>query len=282
MNGSGVQGNGSAWGAPPAPTGSQTAFIQNTSRISQTVSLNAGTYALSFKVAPRAYSVPAGTVQPISVSVDGQQISTVTPPNANFSPISLQFSVAASGSHTISFAGTDASGDKTTFIDEVSINVGSSVNQPVNASFETPALAGGFRYAPTGAGLGWTFVNGGAGIQSNGSAWGASSAPDGTQTAFIQDTGALAQTISLPAGSYVLKFQIAARAYSSPAGAVQPIRVTLDGQQIGSDVVPTSTNFSAVSIPFTITTSDAHTFQFAGVDASGDKSTFIDAVTISQ
>jgi glucose/arabinose dehydrogenase len=150
-----------------------------------------------------------------------------------------------------------------------------------NASFEIPAVGSGYQYSPSGTGIGWIFTNG-SGIQGNGSAWGAATAADGTQTAFIQSLGSIAQTIDLSAGNYTLSFRAALRAYSIPAGSVQPIRVSIDGQQIASLVVPPDTSFTTVTIPFTVTSSGSHTIAFAGTDASGDKSTFIDTVAITQ
>src|SRR5206468_11084062 len=107
------------------------------------------------------------------------------------------------------------------------------------------------------AGLGWVF-GGGAGIQGNGSAWAASPAANGSQTAFIQSSGTMAQAINLSAGSYTLSFQAARRSYSVPAGGVQPIRVTLDRQPIGADVVPAGTAFAPASLPFVIAARGTH------------------------
>jgi predicted Zn-dependent protease len=148
----------------------------------------------------------------------------------------------------------------------------------VNASFETPALSsGGYQYNPSGAGIGWTFSSN-SGIESNGSAWGAALAPDGKQAAFLQSLGTISQTVSLNAGSYTLSFQ-AARRNCCVSPYVQPVKVTVDGVQIGSLVSPASTSFSLVSIAFTVGSSGAHTIVFAGTDGT-DKTTFIDAVTI--
>jgi hypothetical protein len=147
----------------------------------------------------------------------------------------------------------------------------------VNPSFEIPALGGGYQYNPNAAGIGWTFSPN-SGIQGNGSAWGAAPAPNGTQTAFIQGTSTITQTLSLNAGSYTLSFQ-AARRSCCVAPYVQPIKVTVDGTQIGSLVSPASTSFAAVSIPFSVATTGAHTLTFTGTDPN-DKTTFIDNVTV--
>jgi hypothetical protein len=147
----------------------------------------------------------------------------------------------------------------------------------VNPSFEIPALSGGYQYNPSATGIGWTF-SANSGIQGNGSAWGAAPAPNGVQTAFIQGTSTITQTLSLNAGSYTLSFQ-AARRSCCVAPYVQPIKVTIDGAQIGGLVSPASTSFSIFSIPFSVATTGAHTIVFTGTDAN-DKTTFIDSVTI--
>jgi hypothetical protein len=148
----------------------------------------------------------------------------------------------------------------------------------VSPSFEIPVLSsGGYQYNPSAAGIGWTFSSQ-SGIQGNGSAWGAAAAPDGTQTAFIQSVGSISQTLSLNAGSYMLSFQ-AARRSCCVSPYLQPVKVTVDGTQIGSLVSPTSTSFTSFSITFSVVTTGAHTLVFSGTDPN-DKTTFIDAVTI--
>ena len=122
----------------------------------------------------------------------------------------------------------------------------------------------------------WLDFSGNSGIQANGSAWGAAPAPAGKQTAFIQTTGTVRQTLNLNAGSHTLSFQAA---QGSPHA--QPIKVTMDGIRIGSLVSPTSTSFTAFTIPFSVATSGARTLAFTGTDPA-NKTTFIDAVTLSR
>ncbi|HEX7270773.1 MAG TPA: Ig-like domain repeat protein [Casimicrobiaceae bacterium] len=148
----------------------------------------------------------------------------------------------------------------------------------VNCSFETPSLTlGGYVYNPSGAGVAWTFA-GNSGIESNGSAWGAAAAPDGRQAAFVQATGSISQVVNLSAGSYTLSFQ-AARRSCCTFPFIEPVRVTVDGAQVGSLVQPASTSFAAVSIPFSVASSGSHTIAFTGTDPT-DKTTFIDVVSI--
>ena len=235
-NGSGIQGNGSAWAAAAAPAGTQTAFIQGTGTISQSLSLTAGSYTLSFKAAQRSCCV-SPYVQPIQVSVDGTPVgSPVSPTSTSFANFSVAISIATSGTHTITFGGTTG-GDKSTFIDDVTLSAGSPPpgGTLVNPSFESPALGSSYQYTPTASGVGWTFA-GGSGIQGNGSAWAAAAAPAGTQTAFIQSAGTISQALSLTAGSYTLSFKAAQRSCCvSPY--VQPIQVSVDGTPVGNPVV---------------------------------------------
>ncbi len=239
--------------------------------MTQSITLNAGSYTLSFQAAQRSCCV-SPFVQPVKVSVDGTQIGLISPASTSFAPFSIPFTVTT-GPHTITFTGTDAN-DKSTFIDNVTLVPGS---QMANASFEIPALSSGFQYNPIASGIGWTFSPN-SGIQGNGSAWGAASAPSGTQTAFIQGPGSMTQTITLNAGSYTLSFQ-AARRSCCVSPFVQPVKVSIDGTQIGGLISPASTSFAAFSIPFSVGTTGAHTITFTGTD-SNDKTTFVDSVTI--
>lgn len=154
----------------------------------------------------------------------------------------------------------------------------------LNPSFETPVLCGGpalpacttsaYLYAPTAPGVAWKF-NGSGGIQHDGSAWGAAPSPDGSQSMFVQNTGSASQTMNLAAGPRMLTFLAARRGTQ-----LQPVRVTVDGSQVGSLVQPPGPAFSPFSIPISIATPGLHTLAFAGTDGSGDKSTLIDSVCV--
>jgi hypothetical protein len=149
-----------------------------------------------------------------------------------------------------------------------------------NAGFESPALgSGGYQYQPTTTG--WVF-NGQGGIQRNGSAWAAAQAPEGQQTAFLQGSygngGQMAQTISLAAGTYSVSFYAARRAYQ---GVAQPLQLSIDDIAIGAPISPASTAFALyTSASFTVS-AGSHTLRFATTNDSGDNSTFVDAVTVT-
>lgn len=152
-------------------------------------------------------------------------------------------------------------------------------NIVLNPSFETPPTAN-FQYAPTevpgGPRIFWIFANGG-GVQHNGGSFGAANAPDGVQTAFLQSTGYMSQTISLNNASYLISFKAAQRGSD---GHAQPVRFSIDGTQVGSLVSPASTSFSTYSIPFTVATAGIHTVKFEGTVNDGS-TTFIDSVVIN-
>ncbi len=276
----GIQGNGSAWRATSAPDGTQTAFIQNLGMIAQSVNLTAGSYVLSFRAARRSYSNPL--VNPLRISINGQAVGTmIAPPSTAFAAYSIPITVANNGTQTLEFAGTVGSVDASTFVDAVTIAVAPAIVPLVNPGFEIPALGNGVQYQPAGANVGWTFGPG-AGIQGNGSAWRATVAPEGTQTAFLQNLGAVAQVLNLATGSYTLTFRAARRPFAMPSGAVNPIQVSVDGQSEGAPVTPTSTTFGTYSITFTIASTGAHTIRLAGTASGGDSTTLVDAVVVSQ
>jgi hypothetical protein len=162
---SGIQHNGSAWGAAAAPEGVQTAFVQSTGTISQALSLNAGNYTLAFKAAQRNCCLTPNT-QPVQVSLDGAPLgSPVTPASTSFGSFSIPLTVASSGTHTIAFAGT-AANSNSTFIDAVSLAAlvpGTTLASSLNPAKRSQSVT--FTATVTG-----TNPTGTVGFTSNGSA----------------------------------------------------------------------------------------------------------------
>ena len=119
----GLTGNGSAFtaGNPSAPVGTQVAFIQEFGQISQSFTLAAGTYTLSFSAAQRANFQASS--QTIEVKLDNEVIGMFTPGGIAYTTEKTSsFTVASSGSHTLTFVGLDPNGgDNTAFIDQVLI-----------------------------------------------------------------------------------------------------------------------------------------------------------------
>jgi hypothetical protein len=314
MAGVAANGSGFTTGNPVAPEGTQVAFVQETGGMSQAVTLTGGVYTLSFQAAQRANW---STSQTFQVIVDGQVVATVTPAGTSYTSYTTTPFAVTAGTHTIAFVGTDPlGGDNTALVDFVRLNAvalttpiatgvrsftlgatgtvsyaltggthwqytpagGVAVSGPADAGFETPVVgAGAFQYDPTGAG--WTFT-GMAGIAGNGSGFTSANpnAPDGSQVAFVQETGGMSQSVTLAAGTYTLRFQAAQRATWSTG---QTIQVVVDGQVVAT-VTPTGTSYASyTAAPFTVA-AGSHTIAFVGTDPlGGDNTAFVDAVQLN-
>jgi hypothetical protein len=173
--GSGILGNGSAFGNPPAPQGTQVGFVQSTGSMSQRIpGINLSQpWTISFLAAQRSYQ-PGGLSNTINIYLDNVQIGSVTPSGTNYSLYSVASSSVASqsltnlykiagatqavddgvtpGSHVLKFQGTSTS-DSTAFIDDILINYPASTSHTVNVnnySFENAAQPdGGQSTTPT-------------------------------------------------------------------------------------------------------------------------------------
>src|SRR5262249_19525321 len=114
----GLASNGSGFNNPPAPGGSQVAFVQGTGSISHAVDLDAGRYVLSLGAAQRP-----GNQQTVQVLVDNAVVATVTPSGSLFAPYATSPFAVTAGSHTIAFVGLNPQGgDNTAFLDQISIS----------------------------------------------------------------------------------------------------------------------------------------------------------------
>ena len=275
---SGIQGNGSAWGAPTAPFGNQTAFLQSVATISQTINFAGGNYTMWFVAAHRAFG-PEPYIQKIAVRVDGTQICLKSP-DTGFKLYLCQFTVAA-GSHTITFASIE-DGERSVFLDGISIWRDSSQSLIPNGSFELPPVGNDFVRMPDAAG--WIF-NWYSGIQGNGSALNAPSAPSGIQTAFLISSpmwhpGKMSTTFNVVTfGEYSVSFQAAQSAGNVGA---QQIMVSLDGVQVALVSPSTANGFTSYKFRFSAAPGQ-HTLAFegAGYPGESDIAAFIDAANVS-
>jgi hypothetical protein len=122
-NGSGIVANGSAFGNPNAPNGTQAAFVQSHGKITQTLTGFApGTnYTLTYSAAQRGGGNQHGG-ESWNVMVDDAVIKSNTPGPTSYTTYTANFT-ASLATHTLSFVGTDlAGGDNTVFIDNVQFN----------------------------------------------------------------------------------------------------------------------------------------------------------------
>ena len=119
---SGLAGNGSGFtgGNPDSPSGGQVAFLQGTGSISQTVSVNAGTYSVNLEAAQRANDNNGG--QEFEILVDNVVVATIAPVSGSYALYSTGDFTLAAGSHSIALVGLNPfGGDNTALIDQVNI-----------------------------------------------------------------------------------------------------------------------------------------------------------------
>ena len=285
-NSSGVTGNGSGFtlSNPPAPQGSQVAFLQNTGSITQSVSgWAAGSYTISFDAAQRGNY---GGVQDFEVLVDGSVVGSFTPTTTSYRSYTTGPFTVAAGSHTIEFLGVNTTGgDDTDFLDAVSVAfVAPAVPAVGDAGFEQVSVGNGFAYNPTGSA--WTFSgpasNGGSGVTGNNSAFtsGSPPAPQSSQVAFLQEYASMSQAVAgWAAGTYTLSFKSAQRG-NNPIPPAEDFQVLVDGVAVGTFQPSGTTYQSYTTSPFTVT-AGSHTITFQGLDtAGGDNTAFLDDVTV--
>ncbi len=152
----------------------------------------------------------------------------------------------------------------------------------VNPGFETPAFgANGWSYGPTGAGVGWTLPPTYSGIARNGSPW-VTTAPEGVQVGFVQNTTTMTQSISVgTTGYYDVSFQAANR----PTYSASDLALQIDGVTVGTWAAATINN-GAVFKSFTVSgiplSAGSHILGFAGTQSRpADSATAIDSVVAS-
>jgi uncharacterized repeat protein (TIGR01451 family) len=280
----GVSGNGSGFTSanPSAPQGSQVAFLQNTGSFSQALTLTAGTYVVTFSAAQRAtYQSSSQTFQ---VRVDGVSEGTFTPAGTAYATLTTSVFTIAAGVHTIAFVGQNPNGgDNTAFIDQVALTAPPPPppTQLQDPGFETPSVGSGasaYGYDPTSSPWAWV---GQAGVSGNGSGFtsGNPNAPQGSQVAFLQNTGSFSQALTLTAGSYAISFSAAQRAtYQSSS---QTFQVRVDGVSEGS-FTPAGTAYATLTTGVFTIAAGLHTIAFVGQNPhGGDNTAFIDQVALT-
>ena len=269
-SGAQVGAPGNVYGTPPAPNGDQVLIMQQgAASATQSLTLNVGQYAVVFQAARRT-----GQIQPLLIQIDGVNVGVpITAASDAFASYrSAPFTITATGSHTLALKNINLGGDRSIFVDAVSIVPDNSptptLTTVVNGSFETPA------------GADWVFLNS-AGIEQNGGPYGVASAPDGTHAAYLQGNGSLGSmslSVNLTAGvTYAVRFKAAQR----PTSAAQQVQIRIDGTPVGIPIAPRGTGFEEyVTDSFVVATTGPHILAMAAVDASGDKTAFIDLVRL--
>jgi subtilase family serine protease len=146
----GIAGNGSdlLMGNGVAPGGVQVAFIYGQAgSISQTVSLSAGHYTLSF-MAAQVGAAP-GSQEQINVLVGTMTVASVTP-GPSYAPYSAFFSVPTAGNYTIEFQGVSFGNGNAALLDDVWLQPGNG-SGPVTSPPSSPPPSPGPAPAPSPA-----------------------------------------------------------------------------------------------------------------------------------
>jgi hypothetical protein len=266
----GIAANGSTYtsGNPSAPEGNQVAYLQgdnsSPSSISQTATFPSGNYFIAFKAAQGTGNPSSQTFQ---VQIDGNAVANFSPAGLTYSAFTTSVFAVGYGTHTISFVGLDPSGlGNTALLDQVQVH-----RSLANFGFEQPSVGSSVVYDPTGTPF--TYL-GDAGVAGNGSTLtsGNPDAPQGTQVGFLQDTGSFSAGGSLAAGTYTISFMAAQAAGNL---GTQSFQIMMDGTAIGSPIMPADINYTAGTVTFTTTATGMHTFNFVGLDNSGQMNTVL-------
>lgn len=150
-----------------------------------------------------------------------------------------------------------------------------------NGGFETPVTSS-HTYNPTGGS--WTF-SGNSGVQKNNGAFGAATAPEGVQTAFLQGNpnqgptlGSISQSVNFTStGSYTLTYKAAQR-----SGNNQSIKLTVGGTVVETWTPSGSSFTSHTSPPFSIGTPGNTTIKLEATVNTGDNTAFIDDLRLTK
>jgi hypothetical protein len=100
--------------------------------MSQAVTLTAGAYTVSFRVAQRGNWNPGGA-QTVEVVIDGYVVGTYTPGSTAYETYTTAAFTVTAGAHAITLRGT-RSGDSTAFVDDVRIVAANSGQVVVQAA----------------------------------------------------------------------------------------------------------------------------------------------------
>lgn len=146
-----------------------------------------------------------------------------------------------------------------------------------NAGFETPAFGeNGWSYSPSGAT--WSFD--GAGIGRNGSPW-VTTAPEGVQSGFVQNSGTLSQTLTVATGGF---YDLSFKAANRPGYADSGIAVQIDGATVKSYPAGTFASggvFQTFVVRGIQLDAGSLTLTFAGSQNGGDSATAIDNLRLT-
>lgn len=244
-NGSGVTANNSAFtaGNAVAPEGTQVAFLQGASTITQTIGgfVPGTAYTVTFAASQRQNKAGGQPGQTFDVRVDGTNIGSFVPPQAQAAYWDYTASfVASASSHVIAFVGTNLNGgDNTVFVDQVRIDAIATLPAP-------PSGLTANATSHTQINLSWTAQNGAASYnvkRSAGSGGPFASIATGVTGASYNDTGLAASTTY-----YYVVSSVGGAGEGTNSGPVSAITQPQPPPAVPSSLVATTVSSSALNL----------------------------------
>jgi RHS repeat-associated protein len=263
-------------GLPPSVEGSQMAMYTSNGGIHQSTTLPAGTYTLSFNVMGNGSN--PGVVATASVNntqiggialLDWKWRTYTTPP----------FTISSSGTFPIDFKTANPGLWGYVYIDNARID---RVSGPVLSSFgfETPARPQGEAPIPIPPESGWAplgYPNTALITNSYMVANGLPPGLEGVQIGMYTSASGLRQTLSLPAGTYSVSFDVMGNA-NNP-GVVATVKV--NNSQVGSVALPSWKWKTYTTDAFTLSAAGNYNIDFGVADPNLWGYVYIDNVRIS-
>jgi len=289
-----ANGNG-PWGTQ-AHSGSQYGYIQKGSKdaayIQQIVTgLTVGkVYHVKFYMARRNGNQGADIGNPLSVLLDGVTILGSTAPSGDgawFQYVTSDFT-ATQTSSTLKFLGMATSADKTSLLDDISVEevVPPSPGVFLNPGFEAPTLLPHQWYqGPTSTDTAWmgTF---GWGIANGSGSWGKAGI-EGQQYAYLQSSGTAAtiyQSVSglVPGQVYYVRFSMARRNGNVGGNNGIGVKVTLDDSTVIFPYTAPSGDgrWTTTESGMFLATKDTYKFSWKTSGSSGDSATLLDRISL--
>jgi hypothetical protein len=278
-----VRSSNGPWGGLAAPSGTHFISIQGDGKWIQqeACGLTPGArYTMTFQMTHRP---GYGNDEEGFISVDGVQVwSSPNPMPGVFTAYLAVFQANSNGTAMIRIENDSPAGDKSIFIDDISLAVHPCPQTGVslaNADFGADSGVSGFTYVtPTS----WQGSAGGVVVvQSRNGAWGGLAAPSGTHFISIQFNGKWIQQEACglaPGAWYNMTFQMTHRpGYGNDeAGIIQ-----VDGSTVWSSPVPMPDSFTTYSAVFQANSNGTAMIRIENDSPAGDKSIFIDDISLT-